>query len=294
MMNRQGDLNMKKINLILIILIFFSTNALSESLKLKYFQTDLRYSYRIDLLKLAMEKTAKSDGQYSLEPVGNKMTQSRGILFLEKGEKVNIGFFPSNKERESKLFSVKIPILRGLLGYRVFLIRKESLANFSKIESLEQLKTKYSAGFGDQWADFKILQINNIPVVGTSKYESLFYMLSAKRFDYFPRGINEAWNEISDKKEKYPDLAVDPYTALYYPYPVYFFVNKNNLKLADRIERGLKTALEDGTFKELFLKYHNKIIQQADINNRKLFILKNPTLAEDTPEPDTSWWLDRQ
>jgi len=119
-------------------------------------------------------------------------------------------------------------------------------------------------------------------------------MLSVKRFDYFPRGINEAWNEISEKKEKYPNLAVDPYIALYYPYPVYFFVNKNNLKLADRVERGLTIALEDGTFKALFLKYHSKIIQQADLNNRKIFILKNPTLAEGTPEPDTSWWLDRQ
>lgn len=285
---------MKKINLILVLLIFLSSDALSESLKIKYFQTDLRYAYRIDLLKLAMEKTVKPDGQYSLEPVKEKMTQSRGILFLAKGEKVNIGFFPSNKERESKLFPVKIPILRGLLGYRVLLVRKGNLVDFSQIESLDQLKTKFSAGFGDQWADFEILRINNIPVFGTSKYESLFYMLSVKRFDYFPRGINEAWNEISDKKEKYPDLTVDPYIALYYPYPVYFFVSKNNLKLADRVQRGLTIALEDGTFKALFLKYHGKIIQQADLNNRKIFILKNPTLAEGTPVPDTSWWLDRQ
>ncbi len=285
---------MKKIILILIILIFFSTDSLSEPLKLKYFQTDLRYSYRIDLLKLAMDKTKESDGKYFLAPVEDGMTQSRGILLLEKGEKVNVGFFPSNKERELKFLSVKIPILRGLLGYRVSIIRKTSLADFSKIESLDQLKSKYKAGFGDQWADMEILRINNIQVVGTAQYESLFNMLSAKRFDFFPRGVNEAWNEISDKKEKYPDLAVDPYTALYYPYPVYFFVNKNNLKLADRIERGLKTALEDGTFKEMFLKYHNKIIHQADLNNRKLFVLENPTLGEGTPKPDTSWWLDRQ
>lgn len=237
------------------------------------------------------DKTIESDGPYSLEPVEDEMTQSRGLLFLLKGEKVNVGFFPSNKERETKFLSVKIPILRGLLGYRISLIRKDSLADFSMIESLDQLKAKYKSGFGDQWADMEILRINNIPTVGTSKYESLFNMLAAKRFDYFPRGINEAWNEIADRKITHPDLTVDPHIALYYPYPVYFFVNKSNLKLADRIERGLKTALEDGTFKELFLRYHNTIIQQADLNNRKLFILKNPTLREGTPEPDTSWWL---
>ena len=284
---------MKIINLIFIILILFSTDSYSETLKIRYFQTDLRYSYRIELLKLAMAKTSKSDGPYSFEPVEGQMTQSRGLLFLEKAYRVNIGFFPSNKERESKFLSVKIPILRGLLGYRVSLIRKDSLINFSKIKSLDQLKEKYKAGFCIQWADMEILIINKIPVVGTVKYENLFKMLSGKRFDYFPRGINEAWNEIFYRRINNPDLIVDPYIALYYPYPVYYYVNKKNLKLADRIERGLKAAIRDGSFKKLFLKYHNRIIKRVNFKKRKLFILKNPTLPVDTPVMDTSWWLEK-
>ncbi|MDM8517311.1 hypothetical protein QUF76_14005, partial [Desulfobacterales bacterium HSG16] len=67
--------------------------------------------------------------------------------------------------------------------------------------------------------------------------------------------------------------------------------NKKNLKLADRIERGLKIALKDGTFKKLFLKYHDPVIKQAKLNGRNLFIIKNPTLPAGTPDPDTSWWL---
>lgn len=285
---------MKQVYMILILWGLFSSNAFSESLDLTYFQTSNRYKYRIDLLKLAMDKTLESDGPYSITPVTGKMTQSRGIDFLEKGEEVNVGFFPTNKERESRLLSIKIPLLRGLLGYRVSLIRKENLEDFSRIESLEQLRTRYLAGFGSQWADMEVLQVNNVQVVGAAKYENLFKMLVKGRFDYFPRGINEAWSEVSDKKEAYPGLVVDPYIAMYYPYPVYFFVNKKDVKLADRIERGLAAALEDGTFKELFLRYHKKIVQQADLKNRKLFVLENSTLVEGTANPDTSWWLEQQ
>lgn len=282
---------MNIIIIIFMILTLISSNAISETLKLKYFQTDNRYTYRIDLLKLSLQNTLKSDGAYLLEPVKDEFTQKRGLYYLEKGEKVNIAFFPSNKERESKLLSIKIPILRGLLGYRVSIIRKDNLKSFSNINSLNDLKIKFKAGFCNQWADMEILEINNIPVIGAAKYENLFKMLSSKRFDYFPRGINEAWKEISDRKEKFPDLMVEPTLAFYYPYPVYYFVNKKDLKIADRIERGLNLAISDGSFKKLFLQYHEKIIQQAGLNNRKFFILKNPTLEKNTKEPDTSWWL---
>ena len=282
---------MNIIILIFISLTLISSNAISETLKLKYFQTDNRYTYRIDLLKLSLQNTLKSDGAYLLEPVKDEFTQKRGLYYLEKGEKVNIAFFPSNKERESKLLSIKIPILRGLLGYRVSIIRKDNLKSFSNINSLNDLKIKFKAGFCNQWADMEILEINNIPVIGVAKYDNLFKMLSSKRFDYFPRGINEAWKEISDRKEKFPNLMVEPTLAFYYPYPVYYFVNKKDLKIADRIERGLNIAISDGSFKKLFLQYHEKIIQQAGLNNRKFFILKNPTLEKNTKEPDTSWWL---
>jgi hypothetical protein len=285
---------MTKINLILLIMmVFFSTDVFSESLTLKYFQTDLRYKYRIELLRLAMDSTFESDGPYSLEPVTAQATQKRGLFLLEEGKKVNIGFFSLNKERELKFIPVRIPILRGILGYRVCLIRKDSLAAFSEIESLEQLKKQFKAGFGSQWADMEILRANNIPVVGTVKYDGLFKMLSGRRFDYFPRGINEAWVELSDKKTNYSDLTVAPDIALYYPYPVYYFVNKNHPEIADRIERGLKISLKNGSFKKLFLQYHGGIIQQADLKNRKLFMLINPTLPEGTPDPDTGWWLER-
>jgi len=38
----------------------------------------------------------------------------------------------------------------------------------------------------------------------------------------------------------------------HYPAPICFFVNKQNKKLADRLERGLRIAIEDASLAQLF------------------------------------------
>jgi hypothetical protein len=283
---------MGKPYLLITIIMFFSVNAYCNDLVVRYFQTDQRYSYRIELLKLALDKTVDTDGPYALEPETQEMTQSRGLAFLAHRGTINVAFLPTNVEREKTFLPIRIPILRGILGYRVFIIHKDNSRLFSNAETFKDLKKHCSAGFGAQWADLVILAENGIKVVKTAKYESLFVMLENKRFHYFPRGINEAWNEIETFSSKYPDLVVEPHLAFYYPYPVYFFVNKNDTFLAVRIEKGLSLALADGSFKALFFKYHKDLINRANLSDRKLFRLKNPTLPPGTPEPDTSWWLD--
>ncbi|VEN72966.1 conserved exported hypothetical protein [Candidatus Desulfarcum epimagneticum] len=272
-----------------IMLVSLSSVAFSAPVSIKFFQTDSRYDYHVDLLRLAMEKTS---GPYVLEPVKNRMTQKRGLAFLTAGKKVDIAFLAANKEREAAFLPVRVPLLQGLLGHRVFIIRKDKLESFSKIKTLEQLKTGYKAGFGSQWADMEILESNQLPVYGTVNYENLFKMLSAGRFDYFPRGINEAWREVEERKDRYPDLVVEPKTGIYYDYPVYYFVNKKNVSLAKRVEAGLKKALSDGTFKALFMKYHRSLIRRADLKNRRLFELKNRTLSPDVPKMEKGWWFE--
>ena len=259
--------------------------------KIRYFQTDYRYEYRIKLLDLALTKTTKEFGDYQLVGVDENLTQGRGSTQLQHGKGLDIAFFPTNREREQNFLPIRIPILQGILGYRVLLVHKSNQADFSKIETIEQLKKRYMAGFGQHWADMAILESNNIPVIGVAKYELLFAMLDAKRFDYFPRGINEAWIEVEKYKKQYEGMTVAPNIALYYPYYVYFFVSKNNNELAHRVEKGLKVALEDGSFKALFLKYHQHLVKQASLGKRRIFLLDNPFLPEAKVQPELSWWL---
>jgi len=257
----------------------------------KHFQNDGRIDYHLALLKLALDSTVEEDGPYFLKEKYVNVSQKRGLAFLEKGKQIDIAILAANYEREEKFLSVKIPILKGLLGYRIAIIRKNDQALFGNIETLEQLRRKFVAGFGSHWADMEILQFNQLPVVGVAVYKNLFKMLSKKRFQYFPRGINEIWNEVEERRESHPDLSVEKSIALYYPYVVYFYVNKNNWNLANRIERGLNKTLQSGEFKKLFLKFHQKSIEKSNLKNRKMFRLKNPTLPDNIAFPDTSWWL---
>ena len=250
---------------------------------------DQRYEYPMKLLELALSKTVGTYGGYSVRIVDHKANKARLGYFLKEGKHIDILWHAENGELEKDFIPIRIPLLKGLIGYRVFLIRKSDQAKFDKIKTLEELR-QFTAGFGHSWADRKILEANGIPLDLTSKYELIFKKLNRGRFDYFPRGINEAWPELEARKHIYPEMAVENSILLFYQLPIYFIVNKNNSKLAERVEKGLREAAHDGSFDDIFLKYHHKIIDEANMNERTLIRLKNPDIPPETPEDEIFWF----
>jgi hypothetical protein len=78
--------------------------------------------------------------------------------------------------------------------------------------------------------------------------------------------------------------------ALYYPTAMYYFVNSNNVTLANLIETGLQRALEDGSFDALFYTTYAPIIAELDMNGRNVLTLENPLLPAETPLNDARLW----
>lgn len=152
------------------------------------------------------------------------------------------------------------------------------------------LRQQLIFGLNSQWADLPIMRANGFTVETSLSYEKLFAMLTAGRFDAFPRGLNEAARELEERKKSYPQLAVEQTCALFFPYPVYFWVSRDNAALAQRIERGLKLALADGSFRQLFESYHATEIATLAKDKRQVIRLANPVLPAGTAEPDTRWW----
>ena len=253
-------------------------------------EDDTRDVYKIALLEAVLQKTVGTDGPFIMQPT-LRMAQVRYKEELERGEMIDIIWTPTNPQLEEDLLPIRIPILRGLLGYRVFLIRKQDRGRFAAIQTLDELK-QLRAGMGADWTDTKILQQNGLNVVTGSSYEGLFEMLINERFYYFPRGINEAQPEYEAREEKFPDLFVEENILLYYPYPYYFFVNKDNVRHADRVERGLNMMIEDGSFDELFFEYHQEIIEKSNLKDRRLFKIENPLLPATAPLDRTELWYD--
>ena len=270
------------------LLCFFAAPAAAGEAVLRYFPVGPIYEYRWKLLELALAHTQTSSASFRLVPHAEDVTQNRGMELLQSGA-IDVIALGTNAERESQMLPIKIDILRGIVGFRLFVIRASDQPRITRMDE-QALRKQLIFGLNSQWADLPIMRANGFAVVTSSSYENLFGMLAGGRFDAFPRGLNEARRELDERKQGYPQLAVERSKALYFPYPVYFWVSKANTVLARRIERGLKLSLEDGSFRQLFESYHAAEIAMLAKEKRQVIRLTNPVLPPGTAEPDTRWW----
>jgi hypothetical protein len=251
---------------------------------------DKRNEYPRKLIETALEKTKKDYGRYEIK-YARKMQWERSKLMLEEGELIHILHAATRRQWEEDLIPIRIPVMKGILGNRIFLIKKQSQARFNEVKTLEELK-KLQAGLGHDWSITSIFKENGFKVVTWSSYEGLFGMLDAERFDYFPRGINEAPVEYLQRKEKYPNLHIEESILVNLPLPVYFFVTPKKPRLARRVERGLNIMIEDGSFDIIFLKFNKDMINGLNLSNRKIFKMVNNDLSAKTPLDRKELWLD--
>lgn len=246
-------------------------------------------AYAIDILKLALKHM---DKPYTLEVVEGSYIQSRLVDDVSSG-KFDVFWQASDKETEQVLLPVRFPIIRGLLGHRVFIIQPDMQKKFDQVNTLEDLK-HFSFGQGSLWPDIEILQSNGLKVVGSSRYEGLFDMLAGGRFDGFPRGVLEPWEEL--RRFSHLNLVVENSIVLIYKLPFYFYVHEKNHALARELHRALDASLADGSFDEYF--YNNPMvndaINQSNLKNRKAFYLDNPSISRETPLHREDYWLDLQ
>jgi len=274
---------------VFLTLFFWISSAVSSETKVRFslhqdhlsqkhaYLSSMNHYY-LSLLKLALDKTVNTDGPFQFINLGKSMSQSRAFEELYKGN-IDIFWTMTSLERESIATPVRIPLLKGMLGYRVFIIRDGEQYRFNHIKRVEDLATLV-AGQGTNWPDYDILENNAINVIGGSTYHGLFSMLQRGRFDYFPRGINEPWQEIIIHRDK--KLAVEKNILLRYNAPIFFFVNKSQSKLANRIERGLRIALDDGSFNSLIFGHPaiKTFLDKIDISKRVIFSLENSLTPE--------------
>jgi ABC-type amino acid transport substrate-binding protein len=231
---------------------------------------DTRAGYYVSLLDLAMSKTGV---RYKLTPFTVITAGTRAMQLLQTGNDINLTWGPTTRELEEVSAPIYIPLDKGILGWRIFLINRRDREMFSRIRTLKEL-SQYTAGQQRDWGDVQILRANGMKVVETSVYETMFQMLLADRFQYFPRGIGEIWGEA--RRSAKLDIEVERTLALHYPSKTYFFVNKQNVALHDLVERGLRAAIKDGSFERLFDRFNGEAIRRAGLDKRLVFELVLP------------------
>ena len=243
--------------------------------------------YAMQMVKLALSKI---DTQYRLELTSEPVTQARNIDDVANGT-MDLLWAATNQDMENKLLPVRIPLFKGLLGHRIFIINPASQARFDQVKTFEDLK-QFSFGQGTTWADSDILASNGLKVIRANKYQSLFYMVDGGRFDAFPRGVQEPWAEL-EANASLP-LTVEKRIMLVYRMPFYLFTGKKNTRLAADLELGLNRAIADGSFEQVFLNdpMVQSVLDKANLPGRLVFHLDNPTLPKETPLDRAELWLD--
>ncbi len=246
--------------------------------------TDNRGEHELRLLQLALKKAG---GQYEIKRASHRMQQGRELHEIASGSgRLDVMATMTSTEREEMLLPIRIPLDKGLIGWRLALLKGERREVFRSVKNLADLSL-FQAGQGRNWPDTDVLRWNGLQVDGSSSYGSLFNMLAAGRFDYFPRSIKEIWTE----QLHHPNLVVDPYVVIRYPAAEYFFVNRNNRRLAEAIRTGLEAAIADGSFDELFYEKFLESIVRARLSQRVVIELSNPFMSNATPLARKELWF---
>jgi hypothetical protein len=251
------------------------------------------YDYYVELTALVLSKNEHLYPKSKLVFIGGEdITQGRSLILLEEGY-VDILWSGTNGERELRYLPVRIPLFRGLLGYRVLLINKEDKEKFLQIKTPSELK-KLSACQGTHWPDSDILEANGYLVTRVVHFNAMFKMLAKKRCDYFPRAIFEGYAEQKAVMQYLPSVTLIDELILHYNFPVYYFVEKNNTALAERLEKGLMTALADGSFMDLMRthKVSKHLFPLAQWKDKRYFELSNDVLGSKLSLKNKIFWID--
>ena len=243
--------------------------------------------YSIGMLRLGLQKAGKA---FDIQVVEDALSAPKLREELIAGN-IDVIWTATNNDMEENSLPVRVPLYKGLLGHRILLIHKDNQHMFDHVDTLEEaLQFKYGQGTG--WTDTTIMEANGMKVIAATKYEGLFHMTDGKRFDAFPRGVQEPWGEMNKHKDL--DLAVDTNLMFVYTMPYYLFVTPGRPDLARDIERGLLMAVDDGSFDEKFFANPmvKMVLQHANLKNRRVFKLRNPDLPPHTPLDNPKLWID--
>lgn len=275
---------------LLLISLYFCLATFADPLSTKPPIKELVYpsAQRQDYAIILLERALEAAGQlYTLRASATQYGQKRALTDLATDKGIDVAWSMTSKEREDSLMAIRIPIFKGLIGWRLPLVRSGNADLFAGATEVENIRA-FRAGQLHDWPDTKIFKDNDVPVFGSSTYEGLFKMLAKGRIDYFPRSVIEVWQELEARPEL--DLEVESNIVIYYPTAFYYFVSKSRPDLYHIILRGLNTMQQNGEFDQLFFQHFGELVKRAQLPSRQKIPLINPLLPYNTPLKNKHYW----
>lgn len=281
---------MKKI-LLIFLLLSQPAWVLADPLKIVYANLqgrDPKAQFNFAVLNLALEKSGVS---FELVKSPSPMNDARAVVEI-LNKNIDVTWLGNSAQYETDLLPVMIPITRGLLGYRIPIIRADRQDAFSQVKDLSDLK-KFQACLAIGWPIANAWHDNELPVAVIGTFDSLFKMTQVGRVDYLPIGAGNIHNYWSQFVGENPDLTIENHLVVVYPYyDFFFFVNKDNKKLHDLIESGFRKAYADGSYRNLYLTHPDFTgLRDLKLEKRLTILLKNDHVTKQEQEINARYWV---
>lgn len=242
-------------------------------------KTESRQKYEREVLEAALTATKVSHGVWSLQEdlTEYPLAEDEASVFRTKGVDI-FGTVAGNAKlaNEQKIL-IPLPLMKGLLGYRILIIRAADKGKFAGVKTPAQLK-KLRMGIPSTWADAELFRQNGYAVEEKGSFDDLFTRLENKEFDYVTFGANEVTGVFNARAAKSGKLIVESTLLVFYPFPLVFYVNPDNKALAERVTKGLQIISDNGELDAIFNRYFAADLKAVNLPARTMITLKNPIL----------------
>jgi hypothetical protein len=241
-------------------------------------------NYKGEVLALVLEKSKDKYGPYVMKKGAQQdWSQSQSYKQLEQGN-LDLMSSMTNYAREQSGLPVRYCLYKGLLGVRIGMGTSANVTALDGIQTFEELN-KVKLGQVFDWPDYGIQTEAGLQVLRLTSVASSIERLNTGAFQLLPLGIVE----VAPIAKQY-DLKTISKWAIAYPTAYYFFVSKKRPELAQRLEYGFEQAIKDHSFDQLYAKRIGPLIAAAELDKRKLFYIRNPSLPRATPLARKELW----
>lgn len=252
---------------------------------------DVRDKYTSEIFDTALRMSSDKYGPYKFIRKNISLIDGSSFYQLSRGDVINVVMSPATPDKDHLAIPIRIPIRRGIINYRLLVVNQNKLDLFKKVTNKAKLK-RLTAGMHSNSTTGEIMKVLGFKIVEGASYDGMFKQLSLNRFDYIPRGVHEAYDELELRKESINNLVIEPNIALYMPMPYYVYVSPKFPRLAERIEYGLEKMIEKRLIKKIFDQYYAEDIKRAKLSERTIIDIGNPFLSPKTPFDRSELWID--
>lgn len=239
-----------------------------------------RQRFELNIFRLALNASGSDFAQAKIDDDRTDYPDAadEGVVFT-KGIDVCVTVAGNRKFADGDYIAVNYPLMKGLLGHRLLIIREGDTDAFAQIHSRAQLQNKV-IGIPATWADAELFRHNGFRVSEKGSLDTLFVRLKAGECDYVALGVNEIQGIFATFAQTLGGLIMEPGLRLYYPFALVFYVSPTRPELAEALASGLKRLEAAGEFDKVFAAETETLLAQVGLTARKEIALHNSELPD--------------